>query len=82
MTENEEEAAARVVETCRKAHRKAAELLAAKGVRIEDSAIGALYAAHDIAIEFRRDPHGAIEWLRDGLDMMERQLLERQARRH
>jgi hypothetical protein len=82
MTEQHEIAAERVVDLCRRTHRYATSSLTAKGVEIEDAAIGALYAAHDVATAYKGGPHDAIEWLRTGLDLMERQLLEQQAKAH
>ena len=38
--------------------------------------MASLYAAHDIAQNYKRDPFAAIEWMRTGLDLMERQLME------
>ena len=41
-----------------------------------DVAIGALYAAHDLAMRSGLDKAAAIEWIRTAADQMERQLLE------
>ncbi len=40
-----------------------------------DVALGALYAAHDLAQRAGMTPADAIEWLRNAADLMERQLL-------
>lgn len=46
-----------------------------------DIAIGALYAAHDLAMRSGLDPAAAIEWIRTAADEMERQLIEQQGER-
>ena len=56
---------------------KMLELYRQRGVLPIDAAIGALYAAFDAAEGFQAgDRHGAIEWMRTALDLMERQLIE------
>ena len=66
-----------VIEPIRRAFRNsAAKLVDAGKVEPIDAAIGAVYAAHDLAMRAGNDAHGAIEWLRTAADLMERQLLD------
>jgi hypothetical protein len=73
---------AEMFEPIRRAFRVSADRLSAAG-RIEpiDAAIGATYAAHDLAMHAGMSPHDAIEWMRSATDLMERQLLA-EARAH
>ena len=43
----------------------------------EDAAIAAIYSAHDLAIAVGKSPIEAIEWLRTGIDVIERGLMKR-----
>lgn len=70
------------VETARRIFRGAAERMVAQGVAIDDVAIGMAYACQDVAAVNLGDHHQAIGWLRTCTDLQERQLLEREARRH
>lgn len=56
--------------------RKAADMCVKRGAAIEDAAIGAAYAAFDIAERHAGEGLGAIEWLRDALDLMERGIMD------
>jgi hypothetical protein len=76
MTRDEEECSLAVIEFCRTHFRKLGVVEFAKiGARPEDISIGAIYAAFDLAEGFAGDGVAALEWLRTGLDLMERQVL-------
>jgi hypothetical protein len=75
MTGNDEQVSVQAIELCRGIQRRAAEQCVLRGITLEDVAVASLYATFDTAARFRGDTFGAIEWLRTGLDLMERQLL-------
>lgn len=75
MTGNDEELSVRAIEICRNLNRRAASECAKHGISPEDVGIAALYSAFDIAAEVHGDPALALEWLRTGLDLMERQIM-------
>ena len=77
MTGNDEDISMKAIEIARDLMRKAAVECERKGISLEDVAVAALYASMDIAQRFKVDPTGfaALEWLRTGLDLCERQLL-------
>ena len=75
MTGGDEDISMKAIDLTRDLCRRAALECQAHGISVEDVAVGSLYAAHDIAQRFKQDPFAAIEWLRTGLDLMERQLL-------
>lgn len=64
------------IEAARRVHRRAAACMAGHGLAPCDNAIAAIYAAHDLAMHHTGNAASAIDWLRDALDLMERQLLE------
>ncbi|WP_155263729.1 hypothetical protein [Sphingomonas segetis] len=74
MTRDDEEISTKAIELTRDLCRRMAIECQARGISLEDVAVASLYAAHDIAQNFRGDPFAAIEWMRTGLDLMERQL--------
>lgn len=76
MTGNDEELSVRAIEICRNLNRRAANECAKQGISPEDVGIAAIYSAFDIASEIRGDPILAIEWMRTGIDLMERQLMQ------
>jgi len=51
------------------------------GATVEELAIGALYAAFDIAEQHAGMEAGAVEWLRTGCDMLEKGIMDGAARR-
>lgn len=61
--------------------RRLADELAARGLTTEEIAIGNVYALFDIAEHHAGPEQGAIEWLRDAIDVLERGLLDGHARR-
>jgi hypothetical protein len=80
MTGNDEALSMRAIEVVRGLQRKAATACEAKGITLEDAALGSVYAAFDIAQRFKGDPYAGIEWLRTGMDVIERQLLNRETK--
>jgi hypothetical protein len=75
MTNDDENISIKAIELTRDLCRRAATECQAHGISLEDASVAILYAAHDMAQAFRGDPVLAIEWMRTGLDLMERQLL-------
>ena len=75
MTRDDEEMSMKAIELTRDLCRRIAIECQAHGISLEDVSVASLYASHDIAQNFRGDPFAAIEWMRTGLDLMERQLL-------
>lgn len=75
MTGNDEKLSVQAIEICRGLQRRAASECEQKGISLEDVSVASLYATFDTATRFRRDPIAAVEWLRTGLDLIERQLL-------
>jgi len=80
MTSKDEEISMKCIEIVRGIQRKAAVASEAHGISLEDAAIGSVYAAFDIAQRFKGDPYAGIEWLRTGIDVIERQLLTRETK--
>ena len=76
MTGDDEQISMKAIELTRDLCRRAAIECQARGISLEDVAVASLYAAHDIAQNFKGDPFAAIEWMRTGLDLMERQIME------
>lgn len=80
MTGNDEALSMKAVEICRRLQRSAAGQCEARGISTEDVALATLYASFDVALCFKRDPYAAVEWLRTGIDVIERQLLNRETK--
>lgn len=76
MTGDNEEISMKAIEVTRDLCRRAALECQARGISEEDVAVASLYVAHDIAQNLKRDPFAAVEWMRTGLDLMERQLFD------
>src|SRR5687768_3013539 len=77
MTGGDEEISIKAIEVCRDLNRKAAIECEKHGITLEDVTVGALYATFDIAQRFKGgDPFAAVEWIRTGADLIERQLAE------
>jgi hypothetical protein len=76
MTGDDESISMKAIELTRDLCRRAGLECQARGITVEDVAVASLYAAHDLAQNFKRDPFGAIEWMRTGLDLMERQIMD------
>lgn len=75
MTNDDEHLSMSAIDLCRNINRKAANQYAARGVSSEDIAMAALYSAFDIAEAVKGTGIGAVEWLRTGLDLIERQVM-------
>lgn len=71
----DEDSAMRVVAFCRHFFARMAQEQQKVGARVEDIAIGSIYAAVDVAQAHTGDPIAAIEWARTALDVMERSLM-------
>lgn len=78
MTSNDEMISEQAIGLCRNLQRKLASECHGKGISPEDIALASLYAAFDIAGGAKGPGLVAVEWLRSGLDIIERQLLEGQ----
>lgn len=76
MTNNDESASLIAIQKCRNVNLRAAYKYHQQGVSGEDVAIASLYSTMDLATGLNGgDPIAAIEWLRNGCDMLERQLM-------
>ncbi len=75
MTDDDEDKSMAAIDLCRNINRKAANEYAARGIRTEDIALASLYSAFDIAEAAKGPGMVAVEWLRTGLDVIERQLM-------
>lgn len=82
MTNDDEDQSMVAIELCRKINRSAATKFHERGVSPEDIAIASLYSSLDLAMELKGDSMAAIEWLRTGLDVMERDAMAGQGRAH
>lgn len=74
MTNDDEGLSMAAIGLCRNINRKAANEYAARGIAPEDIALAALYSAFDIAEAAKGSGMAAVEWLRTGLDVIERQV--------
>ena len=81
MTDDEYARVLPVITLATNLHQKLHAQLIERGVEPIDAAIGAIYATHDVAMRAGMSSHDAIEWMRSATDMMERQLLGRDASR-
>ena len=79
MTGNDEEVSVSAIDLCRNVNRKAANEYAARGISPEDIALAALYSAFDITEAAKGPGMAAVEWLRTGLDVIERQVMAGEA---
>lgn len=75
MTSDDEMISEKAIGLCRNLHRKLANECHGKGISPEDIAIASLYATFDIAEGAKGPGLVAVEWLRSGLDLIERQLM-------
>lgn len=80
MTEEEYQRVAPVIEMVQRLEGKLHGELVGRGVEALDVLIGATYSAHAFATSIHGNPAAAVEWMRDVLDTIERQLLETSAR--
>lgn len=75
MTNNDEHLSMSAIDLCRNINRKAANQYAKRGISFEDIALASLYSAFDIVEAAKEPGMAAVEWLRTGLDVIERQLI-------
>ena len=75
MTGNDETTSVKAIEMVRRLNHKLAQQCHARGITVEDVAMASLFTTFDIAQSFSGD-QGAVEWLRTGADLIERQLME------
>ena len=75
MTNEQEDISLSAIDLCRNINWKAANEYAAKGISAEDIGLAALFSAYDIAEAAKGPGMAAIEWLRTGLDLIERQVM-------
>jgi len=75
MTEDEFQRVRPVIEMAQRLERSLHVKLIEKGVAPIDALIGSVFASHDLATRLHGSPSAAIEWMRDALDTIERQLL-------
>ena len=75
MTGNDEAVSLYAVATVRDLQRRFANQCFEKGITPEDIAIGMLQSTFDVAEGAKGEGIAAIEWLRTGLDVIERQYL-------
>lgn len=80
MTGNDETVSLHAVSIVRDLQRGFANQCFEKGITPEDIAIGMLQGTFDIAEGVRGEGIAAIEWLRTGLDVIERQVMQRYKR--
>jgi hypothetical protein len=78
MTGNDEALSMRAVEIARNLNRRAASECEKQGISSEDVTIAALYSAFDLAAGFTGSRIDGVEWLRNGLHVIERQLMQEQ----
>ncbi len=76
MTGDDEALSIKAIGICRNLNRRAANECAKHGISPEDVSIAAIYSAFDIAATVKGDPVLAIEHLRTGIDLLERQIME------
>lgn len=77
MTSDDEMMSDRAISLCRNLQRELANECHSKGISPEDIALASLYSAFDIAEGAKGTGLVAVEWLRSGLDVIERQLMSR-----
>ncbi|MEC9067645.1 MAG: hypothetical protein VX569_10240 [Pseudomonadota bacterium] len=75
MTGNDEVTSMKAVAIVRDLQRKLANQCFEKGISPEDIALGCLHGAFDVAEGAKGPGMAALEWMRTGLDLIERQLL-------
>ncbi|WP_126172855.1 hypothetical protein [Altericroceibacterium xinjiangense] len=75
MTEEEFARVRPVIEMAQRLHGSLHEKLVERGVEPIDALIASLYATHDLASKLHGNPIAAVEWMRDAIDTIERQLL-------
>jgi hypothetical protein len=79
MTEEEFARVQPVIEMAQRLHLSLHSKLLEKGVEPIDALIASTYATHYLATATHGSPAAGLEWMRDVLDTIERQLMEDQA---
>lgn len=75
MTGNDEDISLHAIEKARTLNRSLASKVEEQGVSREDVTIAGLYSAFDLATGFTGSRTSAIEWLRTGVEAIERQVM-------
>lgn len=75
VTEEEYQGARPVIEMAQRLHGSLQTKLAEHGVQPIDVLIASTFAAHNLASALHGNPIAAIEWMRDALDTIERQIM-------
>lgn len=76
MTGHDEATSERAIEIVCNLQRRLANECHAKGISPEDITLASLYSAFDIAEGAKGPGMVAVKWLRTGLDVIERQVME------
>lgn len=75
MTGNDEALSVQAIGIVRGLQRQLANECHARGISPEDIALGCLHATFDIAESAKGEGIAAVEWMRTGLDVIERQVM-------
>lgn len=75
MTGDDETTSLKAISIVRDLQRKLANQCYEKGISSEDIALGLLYGTFDVCEGAKGPRIAALEWLRTGLDLMERQIM-------
>ena len=75
MTPEDEERSRQRIAKVRAIFRRAAQKCGEHGATVEESAIAAMYAAFDLAEVHAGQGIGAIEWMRNACDVVERAIM-------
>ncbi|MCT2557367.1 hypothetical protein N0B51_00050 [Tsuneonella sp. YG55] len=78
MTGDDEATSMKAIAIVRDLQRKLANQCFERGISPEDIALGCLHGAFDVAEGAKGPGMTALEWMRTGLDLIERQLLARE----
>ena len=76
MTGHDEAISEHAIHTVRNLQRHLANQCFERGISPEDIALASLHSAFDIAEGAKGPGMAAVEWLRTGLDVIERQLMD------
>ncbi|MEL7684843.1 hypothetical protein AAG594_10940 [Citromicrobium bathyomarinum] len=75
MTGNDEAVSLQAIEMVRNLQRGLAHHCFERGISPEDIALASIYSAYDITSGAKGGGMVAVEWLRSGLDLIERQVM-------
>jgi hypothetical protein len=76
MTDGDSAQVQSVIAKAQRLHNSLHDKLAEAGVQPIDALIASLYATHNLGSRVHGNPVAAIEWMRDAVDTIERQVLE------